>query len=1042
MQNLRLCVIFTALMIIHGSFLAAQPPYPKLLSSQNERPPAFGEPDTKAAPETSQNKYEFAKKYPDYTKHDDTFFAVMRTHPDAYARTNLIARLPDGLPPEDSYHARVMPHLRALLVDTNERVANAASKYIGNLNAAPEVLVQALPEIVQQLNRKDNYNVNNADENCLKAVERMGPLAKPAIEHLTWVAQNRGSRVGQQAAVALGAMGLEDKSTVELLLEIIESKRPMQVRAGAFGGLALMGREDTIWQALESEDGEQRTAAVMGASKLPKHGEQLVQRLKQIVDGDGDDNFRQSACKALASIRPMTPDVETAVAEGLRDPSIGSKAAEIVRQMGKFSVPVLAALKHELLNPENRRPGQYVLATATYPEGRAALFEYLKVVTSSNRQWPNDDELHFKLADAYFKIAQDPRRSSLDRVTAVRGLFMVRYQQKQLSQAQQDRIKTLSDDLFKDEENPPDVRLSALLFRDNDYLPDDGMSRTQMREFLVERLRKCKISHLREVCIPRVLSGRNPLQEDSDFSEYQDAMQELIKIATNPRDPLAELAMHSAKQIPSLAASMVPALVQKFDRFSHRGSILVVLGEVPSHPELSVPLLKEEFFSNNRKEYTVSRQVVLIAMAKVIGGHDLDAKPVIVGFEEMIKDSNWNPANTATQISKALGAKAKPIAPLLIDRLKKKQDRNRYDVRGVSSALAEIGPSAVDQARQLISYKDLFQGREAGTFLQSLAKAGLGKEIVPLAVELLDDPQTRNGALEALSIAGPVASDCVPKLIKLLDDENASFGAAHTLARMGVEGKKAGGKLKSLALKGDHFAARALMCLFHDDPASIRVAFRAIRTIDSSAIELARECLTDDQYQKWKTLAVAIQDKVPLADLDKPAANMDLAPSVKKLSDTSFQLEPVGIIGVPAKGFSWEVKSEKPLVFQCKNEMGKVKMVLRVLPPEIDFMIERLDSLQKHQDQVVKRLRAAGASFPGEQYDRADTTNYSDDRMPVARAYYLDFVTDDTPSKYFAVQFYRMRNSYMIEAAVAKEELESVLDVARQMKLQCDSSKQ
>ena len=169
---------------------------------------------------------------------------------------------------------------------------------------------------------------------------------------------------------------------------------------------------------------------------------------------------------------------------------------------------------------------------------------------------------------------------------------------------------------------------------------------------------------------------------------------------------------------------------------------------------------------------------------------------------------------------------------------------------------------------------------------------------------------------------------------------------------------------------------------------------------------------------------------------------MDLAPSVKKLSDTSFQLEPVGIIGVPAKGFSWEVKSEKPLVFQCKNEMGKVKMVLRVLPPEIDFMIERLDSLQKHQDQVVKRLRAAGASFPGEQYDRADTTNYSDDRMPVARAYYLDFVTDDTPSKYFAVQFYRMRNSYMIEAAVAKEELESVLDVARQMKLQCDSSKQ
>lgn len=514
---------------------------------------------------------------------------------------------------------------------------------------------------------------------------------------------------------------------------------------------------------------------------------------------------------------------------------------------------------------------QQLVEMADTPAGQARIFNQLRRVSAASWQWPYAGKLHARMADHYLQIVENKKSSNLDRLTALRGLRDASIHSSEMTEPQKLRLDAIKPTLME-ESNPSDVRLSAFLFYDERHVYEQFVSKAAQREFLVAGLRSSKYEHLRHICVVRVLWGSHLVE---DISAYQSAADALVKIAGDPKDWLSPKAIDELMDVPSLAKDLVPALVKQFDSYDNKRDVIKFLGESGSHPKSSLPLLWKLHATQSQRD---QKEATLIAIAKVIVANDLDHKQVIQAFGPLMQIDDWHPRYATDDLCEVLGANASSLVTPLIQWLQQKQNKDEYDVAAIARCLANIGPTARQGALQLKDEVDAFEGRQLTGFLQNLARAGLGKDLVPVAMKFIDKPEIRNGVVESLAIAGPTADACVPKLIKLLDDKSTQGSAIKALCRMGKRGGEAGSKLKSMARRDNERAATALLFLYPEDRETVLMAHKVKRYLSPDESKELQAALSEPQFEKLKrTIALSLN-----GELGKAVARPDVKITVTK----------------------------------------------------------------------------------------------------------------------------------------------------------------
>lgn len=173
----------------------------------------------------------------------------------------------------------------------------------------------------------------------------------------------------------------------------------------------------------------------------------------------------------------------------------------------------------------------------------------------------------------------------------------------------------------------------------------------------------------------------------------------------------------------------------------------------------------------------------------------------------------------------------------------------------------------------------------------------------------------------------------------------------------------------------------------------------------------------------------------PSVQLYDPAVHGKV--EVRKLSDTTFRLEPFGIIGVPAPDFAWKLRSAEPPVFECRKEARDTWMTISLLPPQIDFEYARNQRLQDRAEVVIKELTARGATINSELIG-----SYGDDRFPGARGAMFGYSINNVEYEYIGVRQFRNDSSFLIEVSAPTDSLIrwSMIGTAGFFKLDADAA--
>jgi hypothetical protein len=787
----------------------------------------------------------------------------------------------------------------------------------------------------------------------------------------------------------------------------------------------------------------------------------------------------------------------------------------------------------ELRKSDVRSPKDLALALSEFPRGRDEVFQYLKRSINEDYGWPDQKQFLKNMAGTFLAIAQDEKRSGVDRAIALKGIDAA-HDEKVLTSEQEKTRTEFTSTLF-DKDNPLEVRLSVLTDSEVDFydLAKVEGSTSNLRWLLRRGLDECELTFLRRACLQKILWR----WRKEDESELKIGADKLVEIALTPVDSLCKEAMIFVKNIPNLAKGLVPGLVRNFEKYddSEQEYAIEAMGIIAAHPELALPVIQKRFESGQNQPKCA------VAMAQIIGANGLDAKPAINALVELLSNDNWEPYTSIGDFCKALGPKAAPAAPALISYLEKQKDPDNYLVTRISGGLALMGPDARESALAVTEYLKFAYEHYVGQVLLDLARAGLGKDIVPFALKHIDEDKNRDEIMQALALVGPAADKCVPKLIELLNDDEAQHQAADTLAYMGKRGREAGDKLRALARRDNENAGFALLCLFPDDEPTVRLGLKAVgpiwpqhgekleailgpdvvklkkiisatldgnsrnglltqaertanakattvvkptvkilkatygntkkktdvtkivqRLFDSDAAAIrpnAKGLGIDNPAPKGKGKKLSIKYSVNGKDFNRVYSNakreirlskvllvgpdgkslLKVSPSakpsettepvffspaihgdasVRKINDTTFRLEPFGVIGVPAPGFVWKLKSTEPPVFECRKAAGDTWMTIGVQPPLIDFEYARSKSLEDRAEVVIKELTTRDATI-----NPNGVGSYGDGRFPGARGTFFGYSINDVAYQYVGIKLFRRDSSFLIEVSAPDDSL-------------------
>jgi HEAT repeat protein len=237
--------------------------------------------------------------------------------------------------------------LVAALRDGDAGLRQSAARALGQLG--PDAKERALPALLDALG-DDDAEVRAAAAEGLAAL----PLDAGDVSALLKLLRHRDAPVRAQAARALGKVGPEARKAVEALGEAVQDRNPA-VRQAALEGLAGIGPDaaavvEDVAGALQDPRKEVRRAAVEALGGI---GPEAKTAAKALAAALADPDLRPDAVVALGRIGPAAAQAREVVT-GLvalleeRDEALRDKAVAALAKVGK---PAVAALRRALADP-------------------------------------------------------------------------------------------------------------------------------------------------------------------------------------------------------------------------------------------------------------------------------------------------------------------------------------------------------------------------------------------------------------------------------------------------------------------------------------------------------------------------------------------------------------------------------------------------------------------------------------------------------------------------------------------------------------------
>ena len=293
------------------------------------------------------------KKIREYVNSSDKFLSTVsiwtlaRLHPeDKQLVTEATGRLFEGLKSDDpavnKASAKALAELRPgpeiALPIMEKAFANADEKVVhGALDALAGLGPAAVPKLIEALKHE------NIRPYVVYMLGQYGPAAKPAVEALTKLIEDKNLDVQHETLIALAKIGPQAKAAVPALVKTLQRKEGSICCAGtyALGSIGPDAKEAAAAIA-KNLDNEDETLAMLSAWALaniqPQDGKTAEKVVPILIRGlaNPDAKFRRGAAEALKKFGPLArsaaPALRSAAQDG--DETVRKMSAEALKAIG------------------------------------------------------------------------------------------------------------------------------------------------------------------------------------------------------------------------------------------------------------------------------------------------------------------------------------------------------------------------------------------------------------------------------------------------------------------------------------------------------------------------------------------------------------------------------------------------------------------------------------------------------------------------------------------------------------------------------------
>jgi len=272
-------------------------------------------------------------------------WALARLHPeDKKLVAEAVERLCEGLKSENPMARKAAAHGLASLKPGADVLTPALERALQGakaetiqeaLDALAGLGPMAVPKLVAALKheRVRRYVVNS--------IGRQGAAAKPAVEALTKLLDDKNLEVQQEVVIALGRIGPDAKAVVPALLKRF-AKADASAQCGIAYVLGRIGSPEAVPALTKAMEGEEESVAIFSAWALvqiePKNAALAAKAVPLLIRGLNapEEKFRRGAAEAIQQLGPLAksalPELQKALKD--EDESVRNAAEEAIKAIG------------------------------------------------------------------------------------------------------------------------------------------------------------------------------------------------------------------------------------------------------------------------------------------------------------------------------------------------------------------------------------------------------------------------------------------------------------------------------------------------------------------------------------------------------------------------------------------------------------------------------------------------------------------------------------------------------------------------------------
>lgn len=681
---------------------------------------------------------------------------------------------------------------------------------------------------------------------CIRALLSLDqePVLKQVSPRLIKMLEDPYDEVRENAAEGLKNAAL---STAEWthLIGLLENE---DVRYNAL--MALRNRKDVPAEAVtpladllkKGPDNEEVIEVV--ASLLGKGGQPALTRLQELLtDSDLDLEIRVAVVQAIGSIAPRDAAAVPVLKKLLQEESDEIKVAAAValaglKQPDLSLIPqVLQGLNHDHWRKQQAARQAFAKLLITDPESLPLILKQLNEQEADQRravlfELCREDVQSPEIQQQLLQLAREPKGEDkeYDREMALQYLSRYESSGKDFAQllAEDDRelVQRILNTLLTEGESIPAPVVPRLekLVRSSDQ--ETALLATccllkagKVSDALMDQLATALKSENRDLRETALAGLRNVESLDA---KYVPLLMTLLEDRQTRRLAIEKLGQQGTAATPAL-----PALIELLDSRHYSTESARALGQLGATAAPAIPMLQAKL-KNNRNIYGAS-----LALSKIAADHQPVIDILIQNLEQpelraksyqclakYVKDAperietllleavdNSASRDELTSVIRALGAcESKVATERLINLLEEYPEDESICIATIYALSGQSPELTLPALKAALKSK---QSRVRLAAIRALGSFGeAGEPMVPVLLELLDDPATSQAAAHSLGRIGTPAQEAIPRLIKMLDDDQARRIALEGLEQFGPLAQSAVPRLKELekqTLGYDHY---------------------------------------------------------------------------------------------------------------------------------------------------------------------------------------------------------------------------------------------